>query len=193
MYKEIIDEFVSINFNFLLECAKNIVKSKKTDGNDLVAELVLYLYDHPQKIEPYLDIDMLLPFSISWMNLQSKWKTTNFNRKYQINIEYDELVLENIADDNIPIPEDPYIQDLRKVYTDEQIKKILKVYDIYPSLSKTSQIIFKAYFEEGLSYDKIKDKYKFFKKVGNKIVYYKSKATIFTLMTNLKNEINNKL
>lgn len=193
MYKEIIDEFITIHFNFLLECSKNIVKNKKTDGNDLLGELVIFLYDNPKKIEPYLDIDMLLPFSISWMNLQSKWKTTNFNRKYQINIEYDESALNNIEDTTDIMPEDPYVKDLRNVYTEEQIRKITKVYEIYPSLTKTSQVIFKAYFEEGLSYDKIKDKYKFFKRVGNKIVYYKSKGTIFTLMNNLKKEINDKL
>jgi hypothetical protein len=193
IYNDIINTFVNENFKFLLECATNILKSKKTDPGDLVAELTIYLHDHQSKIEPYLDIDMLLGFSVSWMNNQARWATTNFNRKYQINIEFDESVLNDIVDTSIDSLEDDDIKDLRTIYTDEQVEKILKVKSIVPTLSRTNQIIYNAYFNEGLSYDKIKDRYTFFKRNGKKIIYYKSKVSIFNLMTELKKEIRKKL
>jgi hypothetical protein len=92
------------------------------------------------------------------------------------------------------LDEDEYIKDLRYVYNDIQIKKILQIHDIYPSLSKVNKMLFDAYFMEGLSYDKIKDKYTFFRtdKNGNKI-YYKTRYSVYQLMIKLKEEINNKL
>lgn len=191
-YKKTIDDFIVKQYNFLNECATNILKGKKTNPSDLVAELFIFLYDNEEKLNPYIDMDMLLGFSVSWMNNQARWSTTPFNRKYQINIEFDESVLKDIVDtqtDDI----DPYINDLKSIYTDEQIEKILKVKSIVPTLSKTNQIIYNAYFNEGLSYDKIKDNYTFFKRNGKKIIYYKSKVSIFNLMTDLKNEIKKKL
>jgi hypothetical protein len=193
IYNDIINKFITENFKFLLECATNILKSKKTDPNDLVAELTIYLYDHQSKIEPYLDINMLLGFSVSWMNNQARWATTNFNRKYQINIEFDESILQKMVHTTVDSLEDDDIKDLRTIYTDEQVEKILKVRSIVPTLSRTNQIIYNAYFNEGLSYDKIKDRYTFFKRNGKKIIYYKSKVSIFNLMTDLKNEIRKKL
>jgi hypothetical protein len=191
-YKKIIDDFIKEKYNFLTECATNILKGKKTNPSDLIAELFIYLYDNEEKLNPYIDIDMLLGFSVSWMNNQARWNTTPFNRKYQINIEFDESILTDlpdIVDEDI----DPYINDLKRIYTDEQIDKIMKVNEIVPTLSKTNQIIYNAYFNEGLSYDKIKDQYTFFKRNGKKIIYYKSKVSIFNLMSDLKNEIKKKL
>lgn len=91
-------------------------------------------------------------------------------------------------------PEDEYIQDLRRIYNDDQVNNILKIHDIYPNLSKVHKILFQAYFIEGLSYDKIKDKYDFFRTDKNgKTVHYKSKKSIYNLMNELKEEIKRQL
>jgi hypothetical protein len=100
--------------------------------------------------------------------------------------EIEEIDFDNINDDE-------YINDLRTIYTDEQINKILKIHDIYPELSKINKILFDAYFLKGLSYDKIKDQYTFFRTKNGKKVYYKSKKSIYNLMIELKNEIKSKL
>lgn len=192
-YNEIINSFITKEFEYLLECATNILKGKKTDPNDLVAELTIYLYDNREKLEPYIDINMLLGFSVSWMNNQARWKTTNFNRKFQINVEFDESTLNDLVETNITEGEDEYIKDLRTIYTDEQVDRIMRVNEIVPTLSQTNKILYNAYFNEGLSYDKIKDNYLFFKRNGKKIIYYKSKVSIFNLMKGLKNEIRKKL
>ena len=202
-YKKIVDEFINKRYDFIYDVAKNISKNKITEAGDLVAELVIFLYDNKLKLEPYIDINMLEGFSVSWMRLQAQYDTTPFNIKFKgkrtdyIEDKGGDIPFE-IEDEYVVdydhLDEDEYVKDLRYVYNDIQIKKILKIHDIYPSLSKVNKMLFDAYFMEGLSYDKIKDKYTFFRKDknGNKI-YYKTRYSVYQLMIKLKNEINNKL
>lgn len=191
-YKKIIDNFISNRYTFLAECSKNITKNKKTDGGDLLSELVLFLYDNQEKIEPYLDIKMLEGFSVSWMRLQSQHKTTPFNRKY-MNDTSEEFDIPDTAQAPADINDDEYVRDLKTVYTDEQVDCIMRVWDIYPTLSNVNRILFDAYFMENMSYDKIKDNYTFFRTKNGKKVYYKSKKSIYNLMVGLKNDIKGKL
>lgn len=189
-YKKTIDEFIVINFKFLLDCAKNILKNKKTDPNDLVAELAIYLYGHQTKLEDYIEIKMLQAFSVSWLKTQASYKTTPFNLKYQ---SYsNETEIPEVAD-NTPkdILEDPYINDLKEIYTDEQIDKIMHIHNEYPKLNKVHKLLFDAHFLENLSYEKIKTQYTFFREKNGKKVFYKSKKSIYNLMIEMKNQIKN--
>jgi hypothetical protein len=204
-YKKIVDEFINCRWNFLYDVAKNISKNKITEASDLVAELVIFLYDNKLKLEPYIDINMLEGFSVSWMRLQSQYDTTPFNIKYKGKGSKTDYIEDKgrdipfeIEDESVidydHLDEDEYIKDLRYAYTDEQINKILKVHGIYPTLSKVNKLLFDAYFMEGLSYDKIKDKYTFFRTDKNgKKRYYKTRYSVYQLMIKLKQEINNKL
>ena len=204
-YKKIVDEFINSRYNFIYEVAKNISKNKITEASDLVHELVIFLYDNKLKLEPYIDINMLEGFSVSWMRLQAQYDTTPFNIKYKGKVNKTDYIEDKgrdipfeIEDESVidydHLDENEYIKDLRYAYTDEQINKILKVHDIYPTLSKVNKLLFDAYFMEGLSYDKIKDKYTFFRtdKLGKKR-YYKTRYSVYQLMIKLKQEINNKL
>jgi hypothetical protein len=195
-YKKTIDTFITARYNYLCECASNILKGKKEEYGDLVAELVIYLYNNQDKLDPYISIKMLEGFSVSWLKLQAQYDNTPFMRKYKRNNEEEGTIerisdtTEDVTDD---ITEDEYIKDLRRIYTDNQVENIMKIHEIYPTLTIPHQILFKAYFMEGLSYDKIKDKYTFFENKNGRKVYYKSKVSIFNLMTDLKNEIKKKL
>lgn len=191
-YKKIIDTFISNRYDFLSECSRNITKNKKTDGGDLLAELVIFLYENQEKIEPYLDIKMLEGFSVSWMRLQSQHKTTPFNRKY-MNNNNEEVDIPDTIENSPEICDEDYVKDLKTIYTDHQVEKIMKIWDIYPTLSKVNRILFDAYFMENMSYDKIKDNYTFFRTKNDKKIYYKSKKSIYNLMNELKNEIKKKL
>jgi hypothetical protein len=193
-YKKIIDNFLIENFEFLNECAENILRTNRHLSNDLVAEMIIYLYGHQKKLEMYIDIKMLQAFCVSWMKLQCQYKTTPFWRKFGTTDDEEYLGVDLEADDlEADINEDEYITDLRHIYTDEQIKKILNIHEIYPTLSEVHKILFDAYFIENLSYDKIKDKYTFFRTKNGKKVYYKSKKSIYNLMKELKDEIKSKL
>lgn len=191
-YKEVIDTFITMRWEFLNECSINITKSKKIDSGDLLSEMVIFLYENQDKIEPYLDLKMLEGFSVSWMKLQAQHKTTPFNRKYKTN-NNESIDIPDTEAEGVDITEEEYIRDLRTHYTDEQIGKIMKIHDIYPTLDNVNRLLFDAYFIEDLSYDKIREKYTFFRTKGGKKVYYKSKKSIYNLMLGLKSEIWKKL
>lgn len=193
-YKKMVDTFLQIKYEFLCECARNITFKMKTDPTELVSELAIFLYENKEKLEPYMEGKMLEGFSVSWLKIQGRYKTSPFNRKclYQNDKMTDQIPdIESIEQSTET--EDPYITDLRNVYTDEQIENILKIHEIYPGLHPSHQILFKAYFIEDLTYDKIKDKYTFFKMVNGKRINYKSKYSIHKMMMDLKNEIKKKL
>jgi hypothetical protein len=199
-YRQLINDFLTNRYTFIFECATNILKNKKTEAGDLVSELAIFLYDNKDKLEPYIDIKMLEGFSVSWMRIQGQYDTTPFNIKYKgktsktdyIEDKNGEMPFE-IEDEKIDLDhfdEDEYVKDLRNIYNDNQINNILKVHDIYPNLSKVNKMLFDAYFMEGLSYDKIKDKYTFFRTDKNgKKRYYKTRFSVYQLMIKLKEEI----
>lgn len=193
-YKKVIDIFIQENWNYLYECAGNILKKRPNLTDDLMAELVLFLYTNQDKLEDYIDIKMIQAFSVSWMKLQCKYKSTPFNRKYsgsEFNDNFKSIQAEYEID--WELGEVDYIKDLKVNYTDSQIENILKIHEIYPTLNPVHKLLFDAYFIEGLSYDKIKDKYTFFRTKNGKKIYYKSKKSIYNLMKDLKDEIKNKL
>lgn len=192
-WKKHIDIFIGKNWKFIEECANNIMKGKKNNAGDLLGELCLFLYEQQDKVVPYCANDnSLKAFCLSWMKLQAQYASTPFNRKYTPNAQAEEMPDVPATDETVP--EDEYIQDLRRVYTDEQVDKILKIHDIYPGLSKVHKILFQAYFIEGLSYDKIKDRYDFYRTDKNgKKIHYKSKKSIYNLMKELKDEIKKNL
>lgn len=200
-YKKIIDKFLEEKYRYLMDCASNIMKKKphSSAAGDLVGELVIFLYDNQPKLQAYVDIEMLLGFSVSWLKIQSQYKTTPFARKYdpmpdKISIED---ILEKPSDEPIieidDLDIDAYVKDLKTIYTDEQIANILKIHDIYPTLSAIGKIVFDAYFMEGLSMDKIRQKYSFFREKNGKKVFYKGRQSIFYMLRDLKEEIKGKL
>jgi hypothetical protein len=191
-YKKIIDEFIVKKYDYLIECSTNVLKGKN-NPHDLVSELVLFFYDNQEKLElfisqdsylNYSDTQMLEGFSVSWLRIQGGYKTSTFNRKWKRNDN--SINIPEIAEEPTYDEENEYIKDLRRVYTEDQITNILKIHDIYPTLTKVEQMLFNAYFLEGLSYEKIKNKYNFYRTKNGKKVFYKSKKSIYNLMNELK-------
>lgn len=206
-YRQTINDFLSGRYHFLYECATNILKSKRTEAGDLVSELAIFLYDNKEKLAPYLDMKMLEGFSVSWMRIQGQYDSTPFSIKHSAKKKTDYIddkrsdeshSLFEVEDkeatlDFDNISDDEYIKDLKRIYTDDQIESILKIHDIYPGLSKVNKILFDAYFLKGLTYEKIKDQYTFFRTKNGKKIYYKSKKSIWNMMKDLKTEIKSKL
>lgn len=201
-YKSIIDKFINLRYEHLLDCSKNVLKGKSVNPMDLVAELVIFFYDNQDKLEHfitqesflnYTDQQMLEGFSVSWLRIQGRFNSSTFWRKYIIK-DREEGDIPDLPYEAEDLNEDEYVTDLRNVYTEAQIEKILKIHEIYPTLTKVEQMLFKAYFLENLSYEKIKDKYTFYRTDKNgKKIYYKSKKSIYNLMNDLKETIKNKL
>jgi len=192
-WKRFIDDFLTRNWQFLSSCAKNIMKGKNNSAGDLAGDLVLFLYEQREKVLPYChEENSMKAFCISWLKLQAQYPSTPFNRRHTPKAGADEMP--EVADQSDFLGEDPYIEDLRRVYNDGQVENILKIHEIYPGLSKVHKILFQAYFIENLSYDKIKEKYDFFRTDKNgKTIHYKSKKSIYNLMKELKEEIQRRL
>lgn len=189
-YKLHIDKFITDNYTYLNSCCKNIVRRKKYDPDDLLHELVIYLYENEDKVNKWIKGNDLLAFSVSWITLQVRWSGTAFKKLYDnkdleipINLPLNEVFTD------ILYSEDPYVRELLQIYSEEQVDKLLKIKNHLPKLSKVNQILFTAYFIENLSYDKIKNQYTFFKENKGQKIYYKSKKSIYNLMIELKKEL----
>jgi hypothetical protein len=196
-YKKTIDNFLINRYNYLTECSKNILKFRKElEPGDLIAELAIYLYNNQDKVTEYIKIDKLEAFCVTWLNVQGKYATSQVNKKYSNKFDEIDSYLENITassnslEKEFDIDRNEYEKDLfENMFTDEQIRKIMEIDSIIDLLTPTELILFKAYFIENLSYDKITNKYTFFRDKDGKKITYKSKKSIYTLMQQLKDRI----
>ena len=194
-YVGIYNELITRRYDYLLNCASNILKSNKNmDAGDLLGELIIYLSNNKVKVVEYIEIDKLEAFCVSWMNIQGRHHTSPLNKKYSSKAySIDDFGVNSIIlDDAIAfdLDKNEYEKDLIPNYSDEQIEKIMKIDKILDKLNETDMILFKAYFVENLSYDKICKKYTFYKTKMNKKILYKSKKSIYNLMKDLKIKIN---
>jgi hypothetical protein len=194
-YTKEINNFIEIKYTYLLECATNILKknSRGIDPTELLSELTIHLLTKEEKIQEYIELGKLEAFCVSWMNIQGKYHTSPLNIKYNIRAyemdEYTQSTLGMEDEGMTTIDINEYEEDLLKHFTEEQVKKIMLVDKIYPSLTKSEQILFRAYFIENLSYDKIVIKYTFYRDKDGKRITYKSKKSIYNLMKGLRNKI----
>jgi hypothetical protein len=194
-YTKEINNFIEIKYTYLLECATNILKknSRGIDPTELLSELTIHLLTKEEKIQEYITLGKLEAFCVSWMNIQGKYHTSPLNIKYNIRAyemdEYTQSTLGMEDEGMTTIDINEYEEDLLKHFTEEQVKKIMLVDKIYPSLTKSEQILFRAYFIENLSYDKIVIKYTFYRDKDGKRITYKSKKSIYNLMKGLRNKI----
>jgi len=190
-YKKTIDDLINQSYSHFLKCAKNILKDNRNiEPEELISELTIYLYTNKDKVKEYIKLNKLEAFCVSWLTIQGRYQTSPTQIKHSQK--------EFSIDDSTPTPtiveeeyleQDEFEKDLAIIYTDEQIKKILSVYNVYDDLTKSEQILFRAYFIDNLSYDKIVNKYTFYRVKDNKTITYKSKKSIYNMMINLKAKI----
>ena len=197
-YYKIINDFIEERYDYLLSCCVNILKyNENIEPQELLSELTIHLYTEEEKIREYIELNKLEAFCVSWLNIQGKYKTSPVNRKYyksntyqlddytQDTIEFNDEKLED------ELYDDEYYRNLSRHFTEEQISKIKLVDDIIPELTKSEQILFEAYFIQNLSYDKICQRYTFYREKDGKKITYKSKKSIYNLMMGLREKINN--
>lgn len=195
-YKKIIDNFLTERYSYLHKCAKNILLKNTTtlQAGDLIAELVIHLYENEAKIQQYIEIDRLEGFCVTYLNLNGKYTTSSLNKKYKLQFdELDEVMSKKLSSTDEEynlMDKDEYEKELNKYFTQEQIEKILKVNAILDQLTMAEKILFDAYFVKNLSYDKICSQYTFFREKDGKKITYKSKKSIYNMMTDLKDKIN---
>lgn len=194
-YKQLINDFIQDRYEHLTKYATTILfQNNLIEPSDLISELYLYLNDNKDKVDGYIKINRLEAFAVSWMNIQGKYRTSQVNTKFGNRFEeLDEVTYHNLLEDSDIIYEmdkDEYEIDLMTTFTHKQIEKIMKVDGIMHKLSKIEKILFKAYFVENLSYDKIAKQYTFYREKDGKKIKYKSKKSVYTLMKGLKEKIH---
>lgn len=197
-YGLIIDNYISKRYDYLVQCAGNILrKNNKTSVTkfDLVSELTIFLLENREKVDKYIKINQLEGFCVSWMNTQGKYETSQVNIKFNKGNwgELDEVMSNELGtpDINIELSEvSEYEKDLHNILEPSEIEKIMKIDAIVDKLTQSELILFKAYFIENLSYDKIVKKYTFFREKDGKTIKYKCKKSVFNMMRDLKEKIN---
>jgi hypothetical protein len=194
-YKETINNFISERYEHLTKYATTILyQNNIIEPSDLISELYIYLTENKDKVDAYLKINRLEAFAVSWMRIQGKFKTSQVNTKFGNRFEeLNESITIDISNDFEMMYEfdtTDYELDLMKSFTNDEITKILKVDSIMHKLSKIEKILFNAYFMENLSYDKIVQKYTFYREKDGKKIKYKSKKSVYTLMKGLKEKIH---
>jgi len=198
-YRTEIDKLLSTRYNYLITCAKNVLKKNRKSSltaPDIVSELAIYLYSNKEKVEEYILRDKLEAFAVRWIDIQTRYATSQLNIKYD-STKFNELdevaerTLQEISvkDDPEDIDKNEYELDLKNILSEEQIVKIMKIDGIINELTTSELILFKAYFIEDLSYDKIVKKYTFYREKDGKRIKYKSKKSIYNMMNELKNKI----
>jgi len=191
-YKKLLDTYLSNRYDYLYKCAINILKNTTSnlEAGDLISELTIHLYTNEEKIQRYIAMDKLEGFCVTYMNLNGKYASSSLNKKYKVQFdELDNVLANKLGEETTYSNEDEYVQELEQHYTSEQITKILAVDAILNQLTLPEKILFDAYFVKNLSYDKICEQYTFFREKDGKKVTYKSKKSIYNMMTELKNKI----
>lgn len=176
------DEYINKRYSFLRKCANNITKKRRACANDdLLSELILYVYTNPTKIEKYISDELVFEkFCIKWMNSQFNWSNSPFNNKYRESIEYIDITNSSYEDES-----DEIYKDLSSIYTDKQIDKIMFVYNFYDTLNPAEQLLFRLYFIERKSLEKIKNEVSFTK---NKM-RYNNRTIVFLQIKKIKQKI----
>ncbi len=83
-YEDIVNQFFSEKYNYLIECANNILKLIKRQ--DLVYELIgdcyLHITTNKEKLNDLIINGNIEAISIRWMTMQIKWKDTQFKKAW---------------------------------------------------------------------------------------------------------------
>ena len=168
--KNDIDKFIEINYDWLVSVAENVLgKSSKndTDANDLISNLVIYLYENKDNILlKYLNDVMFKKLCVSYIKKQSSWNKTLFKKQFKFDFaELDELSYEKSIDSSaielVGAPEkaSDYIKDLMNLgFNENQIEKVLKFKIIEKDLNIYDSNLIDMYINKNMSYAEISKK-----------------------------------
>lgn len=184
-----IDTFVEQNFEPLNRIASAYCVGTQMPSNDLVMELVIYLYKNEKKVMDYLsDKDSLIKFSKKWLWNQTKVYTkntglSNFKSKFQLfeSPRPEEQLIE--WDGTNFTLKDECEYHLSKIYTDEQVNKIKFTKEYVETLNDIDKRLFELHYEQKMSHVKIA---KYLQtKYGQKV----SPSSVYNMIVQLRKKI----
>lgn len=102
--EQIINQYYTDRYSFMLECANNILKLiKRQDLKELlVSDSFLYVYNNKEKLGDKIQQGKIESIAVNYMNQSIRWKNTPFKKTwvYQQTLEYKDKIDYNVADDN---------------------------------------------------------------------------------------------
>lgn len=178
--KEMINNYVTKRYKFLIGVANNIVSSKKRrssnikeDANDLLSYTIEHICSRRDKYEKMpehqLESNILSFMKNSWNWYNATAKSSFLRQTRMVNsgngevYEYDSadesstVQMEMQAEDVCENVQDYILDLLNAGYSNEQISKILYVKDFYKKLDVYEQSLYDLYFTQGHSMKYISD------------------------------------
>ncbi len=147
-----INELFNTRYEYLLNCAKNILKLIRRQDlkYELVTDLFFYLNNNKEKIQPQIDKGKLEAVAVRWMTQQIKWPDTKFKAdwvypsKFTTSAAFDTVEAYIIHDDEIS--EEDYLSQEKEIQD-----KMNHVQFVVSQLPLDKKILFEDVFLKGIN------------------------------------------
>ena len=108
--EKIINKYFTERYDYILECANNILKNIKRQDlkYELVNDAYIYVQTNQEKLKDILEQGKIEAVVVRWMTMQIKWKDTQFKKawvypnKHHTQKLLDDVEAYAILDDTIP-------------------------------------------------------------------------------------------
>lgn len=150
---KIINTFFTQRYNYILECANNILKLIKRQDlkYELVNDAFFYISTNKEKLKEELENGKIEAVVVRWMTMQIKWNATHFKKSWVYPNKYhtQKLLPENlesyaILDDVIPE------EELHETEIENQ-NKINYINTTIAKLDLDQQILFDLVYNKGIN------------------------------------------
>jgi hypothetical protein len=155
------DKWVSDNYQFLELWAR---RWSPNDWADLISHYCEWLNKNWDKFSKIPDGEERLKWTQTWMKNMVKWKNSDFNKIMRImasDLEpseeaYDDLLEVKSETSREDITE--WLVDLHETFTEDQIKKIVRLRGVYVMLMTHEKVMWDLYFTNMMSMRQISAK-----------------------------------
>ncbi len=144
--KNKLDQLFNVRYNYLLQCAHNILKL--VNRTDLDTTLLSDAYQYVIANQHKIDEDKLEATIVRWMTMQIKWKGTTFKKQWiyvdkKINTNVDTSSLNEIDE---TITEEELLQN--EVIIEDKLRY---VFDTIGNMTLDKKLLFEAVFLNGIN------------------------------------------
>lgn len=179
-------QWITNNWLFLQKWSR-IWCDNSDDADELIGLFTIYLNDNWLKFSTIPDGDERIKFTQTWMKNNVRWSNSLFNKQKRVNNlgqeweqkdSYDDMIEVRCETDRGDIRD--WLLDLTRNYSDTQVEKLVRLREIYLTLTTAEKVLWDLHFTNGLS----------LRKIGHKLNL--SHMSIFTMLRDLKQKIRDK-
>lgn len=176
-------QWITNNWNFLQKWSR-IWCNNNDDADELLGLFTIYLNENWEKFQSIPDGDERIKWTQTWLRNNVNWTNSEFNKQRRVNslkeeweqeAPYDDLIEVRCETDRDDIRD--WLVDLNRNYSDTQVEKLVRLREIYLTLTTAEKVLWDLHFTNGLS----------LRKIGIKLNL--SHMAIFTMLRDLKQKI----